>query len=224
MPHCRLVTCHLSSVTQCHMPTCDNASLPPASAARGQARRKPLWFRSGCDTVHAGHTAADAGNIPVTCARAAGLQKGTAEGDCRHSETAAGSLQSGRPTPRHHHRRRPRPTQWSRPYVYPAARRCVSLCWRPLKGIRPQAGGSPPFMVHAMYPLCDIPSGCCFFTGPWDSHPLFPCCVGSLLSVGRCGRCSCWCRSRSPVVGVPGLCWMWQDVPFARQPPPPPPL
>ena len=24
-------------------------------------------------------------------------------------------------------------------------------------------------------------------------------------------------RSRSPVVGVPGLCWMWQDVPFARQ-------
>ena len=35
-------------------------------------------------------------------------------------------------------------------------------------------------------------------------------------------------RSRSPVVGVPGLCWMWRDVPFARQrrpiiPPPPPP-
>ena len=24
-------------------------------------------------------------------------------------------------------------------------------------------------------------------------------------------------RLRSPVVGVPGLCWMWQDVPFARQ-------
>ena len=24
-------------------------------------------------------------------------------------------------------------------------------------------------------------------------------------------------RSRSPVVGVLGLCWMWQDVPFARQ-------
>ena len=24
-------------------------------------------------------------------------------------------------------------------------------------------------------------------------------------------------RSRSPVVGVPGLCWMWRDVPFARQ-------
>ena len=26
-------------------------------------------------------------------------------------------------------------------------------------------------------------------------------------------------RSRSPVVGVPGLCWMWRDVPFARPPP-----
>ena len=24
-------------------------------------------------------------------------------------------------------------------------------------------------------------------------------------------------RSRSPVVGVLGLCWMWQDVPFARK-------
>ena len=32
-------------------------------------------------------------------------------------------------------------------------------------------------------------------------------------------------RSRSPVVGVLGLCWMWRDVPFAcqRRPPPPPP-
>ena len=24
-------------------------------------------------------------------------------------------------------------------------------------------------------------------------------------------------RSRSPVVGVRGLCWMWRDVPFAHQ-------
>ena len=24
-------------------------------------------------------------------------------------------------------------------------------------------------------------------------------------------------RSQSPVVAVPGLCWMWRDVPFARQ-------
>ena len=40
----------------------------------------------------------------------------------------------------------------------------------------------------------------------------FACCVGSLRSVGLCGRCSCWCRFR--VRGVPGLCWMWRDVPL----------
>ena len=33
--------------------------------------------------------------------------------------------------------------------------------------------------------------------GPGRSPVLpFACCVGSLLSVGRCGRCSCWCRFR----------------------------
>ena len=70
-------------------------------------------------------------------------------------------------------------------------------------------------------PLCDIPSGCCSFTGPGQSPVLpFACCVGSLCSVGRCGRCSCWCRFRvrgAQWFGVPGLCWMWRDVPFARQ-------
>ena len=31
--------------------------------------------------------------------------------------------------------------------------------------------------------------------GPGRSPVLpFACCVGSLRSVGRCGRCSCWCR------------------------------
>ena len=70
-------------------------------------------------------------------------------------------------------------------------------------------------------PLCDIPSGCCFFTGPWTvtrsslrmlrwvaafCRPLRP--VLLLVSFPR---------SRSPVVGVLGLCWMWGDVPFARQ-------
>ena len=35
------------------------------------------------------------------------------------------------------------------------------------------------------------------FRGPGQSPVLpFACCVGSLLSVGRCGRCSCWCRFR----------------------------
>ena len=33
--------------------------------------------------------------------------------------------------------------------------------------------------------------------GPGQAPVLpFVCCVGSLLSVGRCGRCSCWCRFR----------------------------
>ena len=33
--------------------------------------------------------------------------------------------------------------------------------------------------------------------GPGQSPILpFACCVGSLRSVGRCGRCSCWCRFR----------------------------
>ena len=35
--------------------------------------------------------------------------------------------------------------------------------------------------------------------GPGRSPVLpFACCVGSLLSVGRCGRCSCWCRPPPP--------------------------
>ena len=72
-----------------------------------------------------------------------------------------------------------------------------------------------------MPPLCDIPSGCCFCTGPWTV-------TRSSLRMLR--RVAAFCRplrpvlllvsfprSRSPVVGVPGLCWMWRDVPFARQ-------
>ena len=77
-------------------------------------------------------------------------------------------------------------------------------------------------------PLCDIPSGCCSFTGPWTvtrsslrmlrrvaefCRPLRP----VLLLVS-------FLRSRSPVVGVLGLCWMWHGVPFACQRPPPSPF
>ena len=69
----------------------------------------------------------------------------------------------------------------------------------------------------------DIPSGCCFFTGPWSvtrsslrtlrrvvafCQPLRP--VLLLLSFPR---------SRSPVVGVPGLFWL-RRVPFVEVPPP----
>ena len=70
-------------------------------------------------------------------------------------------------------------------------------------------------------PPCDIPAGCCLLTGPWTV-------TRSSLRMLR--RVAAFCRplrpvlllvsfprSRSPVVGVPGLCWMWRDVPFARQ-------
>ena len=40
--------------------------------------------------------------------------------------------------------------------------------------------------------------------GPGQSPVLpFACCVGSLRSVGRCGRCSCWCRFRAPPPSPP---------------------
>ena len=67
--------------------------------------------------------------------------------------------------------------------------------------------------------------------GPGQSPVLpFACCVGSLRSVGRCGRCSCWCRFR--VRGAQslvcrgcaecgGMCRLC--VSSAQLPPPPPP-
>ena len=70
-------------------------------------------------------------------------------------------------------------------------------------------------------PLCDVPSCCCFFTGPWTV-------TRSSLRMLR--QVAAFCRplrpvlllvlcphSRSPVVGVLGLCWMWHGVLFARQ-------
>ena len=72
-----------------------------------------------------------------------------------------------------------------------------------------------------VHPLCDIPSGCCFFTGPWTV-------TRSSLRMLRRVAAFCWPlrpalllilfpRSQSPVVGVLGLCWMWHGVPFACQ-------
>ena len=70
--------------------------------------------------------------------------------------------------------------------------------------------------VHILYPhektspLCDIPSGCCSFTGPWKV---------TRSSLRMLHRVAAFCRplrpvlllvsfprSRSPVVGVLGLC------------------
>ena len=70
--------------------------------------------------------------------------------------------------------------------------------------------GTPARTVHGCNTLCDIPSGCCFFTGPWTV-------TRSSLRMLR--RVAAFCRplrpvlllvsfprSRSPVVGVLGLC------------------
>ena len=70
--------------------------------------------------------------------------------------------------------------------------------------------------------------------GPGQSPVLpFACCVGSLRSVGRCGRCSRWCRFH--VRGAPslvcrgcagcgGMCRSWRPVPRSRTPRDPPVL
>ena len=51
------------------------------------------------------------------------------------------------------------------------------------------AATTPPCVT---FRLVDVP-----LRGPGQSPILpFACCVGSLLSVGRCGWCSCWCRFR----------------------------
>ena len=63
--------------------------------------------------------------------------------------------------------------------------------------------------------LCDIPSGCCFFMGPWTVTRF-------LLRTLR--RVAAFCRPLRPVlllVSFPrSLCWMWRAVPFAPPPPP----
>ena len=58
-------------------------------------------------------------------------------------------------------------------------------------------------------PLCDIPSGCCFFTGPWTVtvSSLRMLRRGLLLSVGRCDRCSCWCPPPSSLLSK-GAGWI----------------
>ena len=64
--------------------------------------------------------------------------------------------------------------------------------------------------LRTSIPLCDIPSGCCFFTGPWTV-------TRSSLRMLRQVAAFCWPlrpvlllvsfpSSRSPVVGVLGLC------------------
>ena len=70
-------------------------------------------------------------------------------------------------------------------------------------------------------PQCDIPPGCCFFTGPWTVTPSYLRMLRRVTDFCRPLRPELllvsFPRPRSPVVGVLGLRWMWQDVPFTRQ-------
>ena len=85
------------------------------------------------------------------------------------------------------------------------------------KKIRAFEGPRGCFLPHC--PLCDIPSGCCFLTGPWTV-------TRSSLRMLR--RIAAFCRllrpvlllvsfprSRSPIAGVLELCWLRQ-VSFVR--------
>ena len=115
-----------------------------------------------------------------------------------------------------------RPTDTQRSHRAPPRECAVSLKIGPQIQIRIAGwgvpGGAPAPHVS---PVCDIPSGYCSFTGPWTV-------TRSSLRMLR--RVAAFCRplrpvfllvsfphSRSPVVGVLGLCWMWYGVPFARQ-------
>ena len=92
----------------------------------------------------------------------------------------------------------------------------------PARAQAPESCSLKPVCVEgdAPPPLCDIPSGCCSFTGPWTV-------TRSSLRMLR--RVAAFCRplrpvlllvvfphSRSPVVVVLGLCWMWRDVSLGR--------
>ena len=107
--------------------------------------------------------------------------------------------------------RRSAPPAGGQPSGSPAARPCDALAH-----IAPEAQCQAPTPP----PPCNSPSGCCFFTGPWTV-------ARSSLRMLR--RVAAFCRplppvllpvsfprSRSPVVGVPGLCWLWRDMPFVR--------
>ena len=65
---------------------------------------------------------------------------------------------------------------------------------------------------------CDIQSRCCSFTGPWtvtrSSLRMLRLVAAFCRPLGPVLLLVLFPRSRSPVVGALGLCWMWQDVPF----------
>ena len=99
-------------------------------------------------------------------------------------------------------------------------------CWRLAQ---------PPFPVSPPPPPCDIPSGCCSFTGAPDIHPVFPSHVASdrcVLSAAAAGapagvvsafaEPSSWCAGA--VLNVAGCAVCASAAPSSCPSPPPPPL
>ena len=81
-------------------------------------------------------------------------------------------------------------------------------------------GHCPPVNgpCHAPPPRVTFRRGAAALRGPGQSPVLpFACCVGSLRFVGRCGRCSRWCRFR--VRRAPSR---WSHSPKGQHAPPPP--
>ena len=74
-----------------------------------------------------------------------------------------------------------------------------------LPGVR-----SAGLQVDLLTPLCDIPSGCCFFTGPWtvtrSSLRMLRWVAAFCRPLGPVLLLVSFPRSRSPVVSVLGLC------------------
>ena len=77
---------------------------------------------------------------------------------------------------------------------------CLAPCTRRERPTYLRTGGAYPRLDDVLNatgaPLCvTFRRVVVSLRGPGQSPVLhFACCVGSLRSVGRCGRCSCWCR------------------------------
>ena len=74
---------------------------------------------------------------------------------------------------------------------------CLPRLWLVLPGLSAMAFLTGPWTVTCP-PCVTVRRVAASLRGPGQS-PVLPsaCCVGSLRSDGRCGRCSCWCRSAS---------------------------
>ena len=84
----------------------------------------------------------------------------------------------------------------------------TGLLFRGGGGLR--GGGA---ISHPPPPLCDIPSGCCFFTGPWTV-------TRSSLRMLR--RVAAFCRPLRPVLLLVSFPRSRSPVVGHRPPPPPP--